>query len=124
MLAENIRMTKTPYILILASCYSHRSEVSNVLRSSGIYSVLHISEDLGKLTRGKSFLLSQEQRDLLQLVSTHLNMKDIIIFGEKYFVFKIQILRNIVKIYISFHCITHLIVDRFSGNVIYLIIQF
>ena len=37
MLAEDIVMTKTPYILILASCYSHRSEVSNLLRSSGIY---------------------------------------------------------------------------------------
>ena len=34
MLAEDIVMTKTPYILILASCYSHRSEVSNILRSS------------------------------------------------------------------------------------------
>ena len=37
MLAEDVVMTKTPYILILASCYSHRSEVSNLLRSSGIY---------------------------------------------------------------------------------------
>ena len=80
MLAEDIVMTKTPYILILASCYSHRSEVSNLLRSSGIYSVLHISEDLGKLTQGKSFFLSQEQWDLLQLVSTQLGMKDIFIY--------------------------------------------
>ena len=83
MLAEDIVMTKTPYILILASCYSHRSEVSNILRSSGLYSVLHISEDLGKLTNGKSFFLSQEQRDLLRLVSTQLDKKDIFIFGKK-----------------------------------------
>ena len=84
MLAEDIVMTKTPYILILASCYSHRSEVSNLLRSSGIYSVLHISEDLGKLTQGRSFFLSQEQWDLLQLVSTQLGMKDIFISGKKF----------------------------------------
>ena len=82
MLAEDIVMTKTPYILILASCHSHRSEVSTVLRSAGIYSALHISEDLGKLTKGKSFFLSQEQMDLIQLVSTQLNKKDIIIFGK------------------------------------------
>ena len=82
MLAEDIVMTKTPYILILASCYSHRSEVSTVLRSSGIYSALHISEDLGKLTKGKSFFLSQEQMDFLQLVSTQLDKKDIFIAGK------------------------------------------
>ena len=86
MLAEDIGMTKTPYILILASCYSHRSEVSNILRSSGIYSALHISEDLGKLTEGKSFFLSQEQRDLLQSISTQFGIKDIFIFGKKYLV--------------------------------------
>ena len=84
MLAEDIVMTKTPYILILASCYSHRSEVSTVLRSAGIYSVLHVSEDLGKLTMGKSFCLSQEQIDLLQLVSTQLGKKDIFIFGKNF----------------------------------------
>ena len=82
MLAEDIVMTKTPYILILASCYSHRSEVSTVLRSAGIYSALHISEDLGKLTKGKSFFLSQEQMDFLQLVSTQLDKKDILIVGK------------------------------------------
>ena len=84
MLAEDIVMTKTPYILILASCYSHKSEVSTVLRSAGIYSVLHVSEDLGKLTMGKSFCLSQEQIDLLQLVSTQLGKKDIFIFGKNF----------------------------------------
>ena len=85
MLAEDIGMTKTPYILILASCYSHRSEVSTVLRSAGIYSALHISEDLGKLTKGKSFFLSQEQMDFLQLVSTQLDKKDILIVGKSLF---------------------------------------
>ena len=84
MLAEDIVKTNTPYILILASCYSHRSEVSTVLRSAGIYSVLHISEDLGKLTKGKSFFLSQEQMELLQLVSTQSSKKDIFIFGKMF----------------------------------------
>ena len=83
-LAEDIVMTKTPYILILASCYSHRSEVSTVLRSAGIYSALHVSEDLGKLTKGKSFFLSQEQMELLQLVSTQSSKKDIFIFGKMF----------------------------------------
>ena len=83
-LAEDIVMTKTPYILILASCYSHRSEVSTVLRSAGIYSALHVSKDLGKLTKGKSFFLSQEQMDLLQLVSTQLGKKDVFIFGKDF----------------------------------------
>ena len=84
MLAEDIVMTKTPYILILASCHSHRSEVSAILRSAGIYSALHISEDLGKLTMGKSFFLSQEQMELLQLVSTQSSKKDIFIFGKMF----------------------------------------
>ena len=84
MLAEDIVMTKTSYILILASCYSHRSEVSTVLRSAGIYSALHISEDLGKLTKGKSFFLSQEQMDFLLLISTQLNKKDVFIVGKSF----------------------------------------
>ena len=99
-LAEDIVMTKTPYILILASCYSHKSEISTVLRSAGIYSALHVSEDLGKLTKGKSFFLSQEQMDLLQLVSTQLGKKDVFIFGMDFAIINYlcqKLLKHILK---------------------------
>ena len=35
-----------------------------------------------KLTYGKPFILSEEQRDVIQMVSTQLEKKDVIIFGK------------------------------------------
>ena len=54
---ERLLETKKPVVLFLASCWSHRSEISDILRSSGIYSTIRLLEDHGELTEGRFFHL-------------------------------------------------------------------
>ena len=60
---------KVPYVLIFASCYSHQSEIKDILRSFGIYAVLSILNDRGIITEGRCFKLDEQQKEVLQKVS-------------------------------------------------------
>ena len=82
---EKILTSENPTVLILASCWSFRSEISNILRSSGLYSALIASEEHGSITAGKLFKLDPEQQDLLRMVANDDSIKDIIIYGEYLF---------------------------------------
>ena len=79
---ERIRLLNKPIVLILASCWSFGGEISHILRTSGLYSALNLSEERGKITSGKLFLLDKEQQDLLTMVINDPMKKDVIIFGE------------------------------------------
>ena len=79
---ERILASETPVVLVLASCWSFRSMISNILRSTGLYSALIASEDRGNITAGKLFKLNNEQQDLLKEITNDDSKKDIIIFGE------------------------------------------
>ena len=79
---ERILASDTPVVLVLASCWSFRSEISNILRSTGLYSALIASEDRGNITAGKLFKLDNEQQDLLKEIANDASKKDIIIFGD------------------------------------------
>ena len=79
---EKIMSLKRPIVLILASCWSFKSEISNILRSSGLYSALNIIEERGKITVGKLFKLDNEQQDLLKNITDDLITKDNIIMGK------------------------------------------
>ena len=79
---ERVANAQKPIVLILASCWSFRSEISNILRSTGLYAALNISEDRGKITTGKMFTLTNEQQNLLKQITEHPEIKDVIIFGE------------------------------------------
>ena len=37
---EELLESKTPYVMIFASCYSHRSKINNILHACGLYSAL------------------------------------------------------------------------------------
>ena len=69
-------------MLVLASCWSFRSEISNILRSTGLYSAVITSEDRGNITAGKLFKLDNEQKDLLKEIASNDTKKDIILFGN------------------------------------------
>ena len=66
---ERIVASETPVVLVLASCWSFRSEISYILRSTGLYSALIASEDRGNITAGKLFKLDNEQKDLLKKIA-------------------------------------------------------
>ena len=69
-----------PIVLILASCWSHKSEISNILRSVGIFTVMNVLEERGKITNGNMFQLDPEQREFLNKVA-NLDFNDIILMG-------------------------------------------
>ena len=49
---ERLLETKRPVVLFLASCWSHCSEISDILRSCGVYSTIRLLQDKGELTEG------------------------------------------------------------------------
>ena len=79
---ERILSSDKPVVLILASCWSFRSDISNILRSTGLYSALILSEERGSITAGKLFQLDHEQKDFLREITQDDTKKDIFIFGE------------------------------------------
>ena len=79
---EHILTIQVPIVLILASCWSHRSEISQILRAAGLYSALNVSEERGKITAGKIIKLDQEQQDFLRCLTYDLDKKDIIVGGK------------------------------------------
>ena len=79
---ERILLLNKPIVLILASCWSFGGEISNILRTSGLYSALNLSEERGIITSGKLFQLDKEQQELLRIVSNDPMIKDVIIFGK------------------------------------------
>ena len=81
---ERILETETPTVLILASCWSFQGEISNILRSTGLYSALIASEERGEITAGKLFQLDQEQQSVFKMISSDETIKDAI-FGGKNF---------------------------------------
>ena len=78
---ERILDTDKPTVLILASCWSFRSEISNILRSTGLYSALITSEERGYVTVGKLFKLDDEQQHLIRKIATDGTIKDAFVFG-------------------------------------------
>ena len=79
---EDLLTRCVPIVLILASCWSYRSEICNILRSVGLLTVLNVLEERGKITNGNMFLLDQEQQDFFRTICNVLPMiKDIILTG-------------------------------------------
>ena len=81
---EKMLGIQRPIVLILASCWSHKSEISNILRSSGMFTVLNVMEDRAKITNGRMFRLSQEQQNFFKEITNNLEIKDVIPGGMLY----------------------------------------
>ena len=90
---ERILDLKQPIVLILASCWSHRSQIADILRSTGIFTVMNVLEERGNITNGKMFLLDQEQKKFFTNIAD-LVIKDVILMG-KIIIFTIYILLRI-----------------------------
>ena len=81
---EKIKKTENPVVLIVASCWSYRSQLSNLLLSAGIFSVLNISEERAKLTLGRMLQLDEKQQKFLQTITQIIVIKDAIVGGKLY----------------------------------------
>ena len=57
-----------PGILILATCYSEKSEVNKLLGLYGLYAALFISKERGELTDGRIYELDGDQKTVLKKV--------------------------------------------------------
>ena len=90
---ERILDLKQPIVLILASCWSHRSQIADILRSTGIFTVMNVLEERGNITNGKMFVLDQEQKNFFTNIAD-LVIKDVILMG-KIIIFTIYILLRI-----------------------------
>ena len=81
---ERVISLNRPIVLILASCWSFCSEISNILRSTGLLSALNLLEERGQITIEKLFKLDDGQKDLLRSVINNPTIKDVIIFGKNF----------------------------------------
>ena len=63
-----------PVVIILAICWSHLSEMSDILSSAGLYSVIRMIEERAEITTEKSFRLDDTQINVLKtIVDDHYN---------------------------------------------------
>ena len=77
---EDLRHGITPQFFIFATCYSFRSQINQILRSSGLISVLSIRQEKGELTEGKIFELDEGQKEILKIVADE-QPKNIVLWG-------------------------------------------
>ena len=87
---ERLLGLNRPMVLILASCWSHEGDLSNILRSAGLYSALRLTEDKAELTDEKSFMLDNTQTQIMETVVVDhsnntpgsLSARNILLFGS------------------------------------------
>merc|ERR1719367_1773213 len=58
-----------PTVLVLAFCWSHKSELNDLLRAAGIYSTLILREDLAQITESRHVRLDEGQKDLIERIA-------------------------------------------------------
>ena len=78
---ERVVSLDKPIVLVLASCWSFQSEISNILRAVGLYSALNLLEDHGEISAGKMFKLDNDQKDFLKSIAFDETIKDVVVDG-------------------------------------------
>ena len=81
MLFNSLLTNQLPIVLILASCWSFQSELSNIIRASGLLSALNISEERGKITIGNMLQLDKYQQEVLRTIINDETIKDVCFQG-------------------------------------------
>ena len=79
---EEFLSKQVPIVLILASCFSFKSQICDILRSTGLLTVFNVLEERGDITNGNMFLLDPEQQEFFKIISDEeLDIKDVIVGG-------------------------------------------
>ena len=58
-----------PTMILLAFCWSHKSELNDLLRAAGIYSTIILREDLAQITESRHVHLDKGQRNLIERIA-------------------------------------------------------
>ena len=69
-----------PTILVLSFCWSKISDLNDVLRSAGIYTLLIMSEERAQITEGRYVILDDRQKEIVETVSEN-NTKNVFLWG-------------------------------------------
>ena len=81
--SNSLRESKSPYVLVYLSCWSHYSPINTSLRALGLYAVLALKKERSDITIERVFKLDNEQREYLKmLVDDPMTIKDLIIVGK------------------------------------------
>ena len=70
-----------PTIISLAFCYTEVSEINNILRAAGIYTVLIMSQDRAELTQGKYVVLDDKQKEIVEQMAKE-QPQNLILWGS------------------------------------------
>ena len=79
---NDLLKTSQPNVLIFASCFSHESEINDILRSDGLLSALTVAAERGGITCGKVFKLDPEQQNVLKKIAENFEIKLVVFMGE------------------------------------------
>ena len=58
-----------PTMILLAFCWSHKSELNDLLRAAGIYSTLILREELAQITESRHVYLDKDQKELIEKIA-------------------------------------------------------
>ena len=70
-----------PTIICLAFCYTEISELNDILRAAGIYTVLIMSQDVSEITEGKYVILDDQQMEIVERVTKE-KPQNLILWGS------------------------------------------
>ena len=70
-----------PTIISLAFCHTDVSEINDVLRAAGIYTVLIMSQDRAELTEGKYVVLDDKQKEIVERMANE-QPQNLILWGS------------------------------------------
>ena len=80
---NDLLKTSQPNVLIFASCFSHESEINDILRSDGLLSALTVAAERGGITCGKVFKLDPEQQTFLKMIAENSTLKTVVLMGKQ-----------------------------------------
>ena len=78
---NDLLQTNQPNILIHGSCHSYKSEIKDLLYSTGLLSALNVSAERGSITSDQVFKLDPEQQNFVKNIAEN-NPKDVILMGK------------------------------------------
>ena len=78
---EEIKESKEPCVIIYSSCWSYYSQITQIMRSSGLLSVIALKKDRGEITKGQVYQLNDDQKETLDKVTKE-EKKDVILSGK------------------------------------------
>ena len=58
-----------PTMILLAFCWSHKSELNDLLRAAGIYSTLILREELAEITESRHVYLDKDQKEIIEKIA-------------------------------------------------------